>query len=85
MLNCFKLQSRHEQTMIFRLRTGHCRLRSHMKKIGIEESGLCPLRTGSTNYSPCPAVVLSPQRRKHLANRKFPRKQTPKHFDPESS
>jgi len=56
-----------------------------MKKIDIEESGLCPLRTGSTNYSPCPAVVLSPQRRKHLANRKFPRKQTPKHFDPESS
>ena len=24
------------------LRTGHCRLRSHMKKIGIEKSALCP-------------------------------------------
>ena len=28
--------------MIFRLRTGHCRLRSHMIKIGIEKSALCP-------------------------------------------
>ena len=28
-----RLLSRHEQTMIFRLRTGHCRLRSHMKKM----------------------------------------------------
>ena len=36
------LLSRHEQTMIFRLRTGHCRLRSHMKKSGIEKSALCP-------------------------------------------
>ena len=35
-----RLLSRHEQTMIFRLRTGHCRLRSHMKKIGIEKSAL---------------------------------------------
>jgi len=26
-----RLLSRHEQTMIFRLRTGHCRLRSHMQ------------------------------------------------------
>ena len=34
--------SRHKQTMIFWLRTGHCRLRSHMKKNGIEVSALCP-------------------------------------------
>ena len=26
----------------FGLRTGHCRLRSHMKKIGIEKLALCP-------------------------------------------
>jgi len=39
-----RLLSRHEQTMIFRLRTGHCRLRSHMKKIGIEKSDFCPCR-----------------------------------------
>ena len=30
-----RLLSHHEQTMIFRLRTGHCRLRTYMKKIGI--------------------------------------------------
>ena len=74
-----RLLSRHEQTMIFRLRTGHCRLRSHMKKIGIKKVSPLPLRTGSTNHSPCPAVMPSPQKRKrkHLANRKFPRKQTP--------
>ena len=30
-----RLLSRHEQTVIFRLKTSHCRLRSHMKKIGI--------------------------------------------------
>ena len=57
--------------MIFRLRTGHCRLRSHMKKIGIEKSTLCPMHTGSTNHSPCPAVMPSPKKRK------FPRKHTP--------
>ena len=38
-----------------------------------------PMWTGSTDHSPCPAVMPSPQKRKrkHLANRKFPRKQTP--------
>ena len=36
------ISSHHEQTMIFRLRTSHCRLRSHMKKIGIGKSALCP-------------------------------------------
>ena len=39
-----RLLSRHEQTMIFRLKTGHCRLRRFMKKIGIEKSALCPCR-----------------------------------------
>ena len=37
-----RLLSRQQHTMIFRLRTGHCRLRSHMKKIDIEESAPCP-------------------------------------------
>ena len=38
-----------------------------------------PLWTGSTNHSPFPAAIPSSQKRKrkHLANRKFPRKQTP--------
>ena len=37
-----RLLSRHEQTMIFQLRTGHCRLCSHMKKIGIESQPFAP-------------------------------------------
>ena len=55
------------------------KLQSHMKKIGSEKSAMYPRRTGRTNHSPCPAVMPSPQKRKrkHLTNRKFPRKQTP--------
>ena len=30
-----------EQTTIFRLRTGHCGLRAHLKRIGIMDSALC--------------------------------------------
>ena len=33
--------SRHEQTTIFRLRTGHCGLKGHLKKIDIQPSDLC--------------------------------------------
>ena len=33
--------ARHQQTM-FRLRTGHCRLNSHLKRIGIKTSAQCP-------------------------------------------
>ena len=43
-----RLLSRHEQTMIFRLRTGHCRLRSHMIKIDIEDSAICGLEAQTT-------------------------------------
>ena len=32
----------HQQTTIFRLRTGHCRLNSHLKRIGIKPSAQCP-------------------------------------------
>ena len=32
---------RAEQTAIFRLRTGHCGLRAHLKRIGVAESSLC--------------------------------------------
>ena len=34
--------ARHQQTIIFRLRTGHCRLNSHLKRIGIKTSTQCP-------------------------------------------
>ena len=33
--------ARHEQTTIFRLRTGHCGLRAHLMRIGIMDSALC--------------------------------------------
>ena len=33
---------RHQQTGIFRLRTGHCRLNSHLKRIGVKTSAQCP-------------------------------------------
>ena len=33
---------RHQQTTIFRLRTDHCRLNSHLKRIGIKTSTQCP-------------------------------------------
>ena len=33
--------ARHQQTIIFRLRTGHCRLNSHLKRIGVKTSAQC--------------------------------------------
>ena len=35
---------RHQRTIIFRLRTGHCRLISHLKTIGVKTSAQCPCR-----------------------------------------
>jgi len=32
---------RDQQTLIFRLRTGHCRLRAHLKRIGVSDTSLC--------------------------------------------
>ena len=34
--------ARHQQTIIFHLRTGHCRLNSHLKRIGVKTSAQCP-------------------------------------------
>ena len=33
---------RHQQSTIFRLRTGHCRLNSHLKRVGVKTSAQCP-------------------------------------------
>ena len=33
---------RHQQTTIFHLRTGHCKLNSHFKRIGVKTSAQCP-------------------------------------------
>ena len=34
--------ARHQQTIIFRLRTCHCRLNSHLKRISVKTSAQCP-------------------------------------------
>ena len=34
--------SRHQQAIIFHLRTGHCRLNSHLKRFGVKTSAQCP-------------------------------------------
>ena len=41
---------RHQQTIIFRLRTGHCRLNSHLKRISVKTSTQCPC--GETDQTP---------------------------------
>ena len=42
---------RHKQTTIFCLRTGHCRLNGHLKRIGIKTPAQCP----------CGEVDLAPE------------------------
>ena len=37
---CYNLTSK-EQTTIFRLRTGHCGLNKHMKRIGVADTANC--------------------------------------------
>ena len=41
--------TRKQQTTIFRLRTGHCRLNAHMHKINLSTSPACPCGTGIQN------------------------------------
>jgi len=42
--------NRREQTVIFRLRTGHCGLRKHMKKMGLVDTATC--QCGSEEQTP---------------------------------
>ena len=37
--------SRQQQVIIVRMRTGHCRLRSHLHRIGISDTPECPCHT----------------------------------------
>ena len=39
--------SRHQQTIIFRLRTGHCRLCSHIYRLGLSHTPDCPCNTST--------------------------------------
>ncbi|XP_070175569.1 uncharacterized protein [Littorina saxatilis] len=41
-----RLLSRAEQTIIFRLRTGHCCLKAHLRRIGVAESATCDCGEG---------------------------------------
>ena len=41
---------RQHQTSIYRLRTGHCCLRSHLHRIGVKQSPLCECRVNQTPY-----------------------------------
>ena len=57
---------RHQQTTILRLRTGHCRLNSRLKRIGVKTSAQCPCgealkRTKHQNFTCKPADSTSKQ------------------------
>ena len=59
---------RNDQTAIFRLRTGHCSLRSHLKRIGVSPSALCDCGAEQTVHhilQDCPK--LEAQRRRSWA------------------
>ena len=53
---------RHKQTIIFHLRTSHCRLNSHVKRKEDEHKDLCsmPLWRGGPNTRTLPTVLLTP-------------------------
>ena len=58
---------RHQQTIIFRLRTGHCRLNSHLKRIGVKTSSQCPC--GEADQTPghyLPSCSLHKQARQQI-------------------
>ena len=64
--------SRHEQTTIFHLRTGHCRLRAHLYRIGICHSPDCICQTGPQTpehiLQSCP--LFTEERHKHWSDEK---------------
>ena len=49
----------HQQTTIFRLRTGHCRLNSHLKRISVKTSAPCPRRETDQTPENFPAILLT--------------------------
>ena len=57
---------RKEQTTIFRLRTGHCRLRHHLYRLKISHTDECPCGTGVQDpehiLQNCPTYVLERNR-----------------------
>ena len=58
---------RHQQTIIFHLRTGHCRLNSHLNRIGVKTSDQCPC--GEVDQTPehyLPSCSLHKQARQQI-------------------
>ena len=49
---------RYQQTTIFRLKTGHCRLNSHLKRIGIKTCSM-PLWRSRPSTRKLPAILLT--------------------------
>ena len=54
--------NRAAQVTIFRLRTGHCQLLSHLHRLKISHSDQCPSSTGPQISQPHPAVLPHPWR-----------------------
>ena len=52
--------SRHEQTTIFKLRTGHCSIREHLKRFGIMDSALCNSKRSRTGGPLHPQGLFPP-------------------------
>ena len=59
--------NRPQQTIIYRLRTGHCRLRAHLKRIGVSTDALCQCgqaeQTPSHVLQECPLLI---EKRQHF-------------------
>ena len=68
---------RHQQTIIFCLRTGHCRLNSHLKRIGVKDLRSMPLWRGGPNTRTLPTVRLTPSASKaaDMAHLRVPQNQ----------
>ena len=65
---------RHQQTTVFRFRTGYCRLNSHLKRIGIKTSSM-PLWRGWSYTRTVPAI-LPASKAADMAHLCVPQKQT---------
>ena len=61
--DAFHQLPRHQQTTIVHLRTGHCRLKNHLKRIGVKTSAQCPVekRTKHQNVTCNPAHSTTKQ------------------------
>ena len=64
---------RHKQTTIFRLRTGHRKLKSHLKRIGIKNLAQWPC--GEADQTPAIMLILQPSKAADMAHLCVPQNQ----------